>query len=45
VAEERSVLAKSVDMRGYQDVSWERAVRFLVADMADKRAAHSRYGT
>jgi hypothetical protein len=45
VAAERSVLAKSVDMRGNQDVSWERAVRFLVADMADKRAADPRYGT
>jgi hypothetical protein len=44
VASERSVLGKSVDMRGNQDASWERAVRYLVADMADKRAADPAYG-
>jgi len=44
VASERSVLAKSVDMRGNEDVSWERAVRYLVRDMAEKRAADPGYG-
>lgn len=45
VADGRSVLSKSVDMRGNQDASWERSVRYLVRDMADKRAANPRYGT
>ncbi len=44
VASGRSVLSKSVDMRGNDDVSWQRAVRFLVRDMADKRARDPRYG-
>ena len=44
VAEQKVVLAKSVDMRGNNDVSWRRAVDFLVRDMADKRARNPRYG-
>lgn len=35
--------AKSVDLRGNDDVSWTRAVRFLVRDMAEKRARNPRY--
>jgi hypothetical protein len=31
-------------MRGNDDVSWQRAVRFLVRDMQDKRAANPAYG-
>jgi hypothetical protein len=38
------VFTKSVDMRGNQDESWKRAVRFLVRDMAEKRALNPRYG-
>ena len=45
VSDGRSVLVKSVDMRGNNDVSWDRAVRYLVAELADKRAANPRYGT
>jgi hypothetical protein len=44
VADGRSLLSKSVDMRGNQDASWERSVRYLVRDMADKRAADPHYG-
>jgi hypothetical protein len=40
----RVVLSKSVDMRGNNDESWQRAVRFLVNDMAQKRQANSKYG-
>ena len=40
----RIVLAKSVDMRGNEDASWTRAVRYLVRDMAEKRARNARYG-
>ena len=44
VAGERSLLSKSVDMRSNDDVSWERSVRFLVRDMAEKRERNPRYG-
>ena len=40
----RVVLSKSVDMRGNNDQSWQRAVRFLVNDMAQKRQANPKYG-
>lgn len=44
VATNRVVLVKSVDMRGNNDESWVRAVRFLVRDIDDKRKANPRYG-
>jgi Protein of unknown function (DUF2380) len=44
VATERVVFTKSVDMRGNNDESWSRAVRYLVRDMAEKRALNPRYG-
>lgn len=44
VASERSLLSKSVDMRGNDDVSWQRSVRYLVRDMAEKRERNPRYG-
>jgi len=44
VKAQRVILTKSVDMRGNDDVSWQRAVRFLVRDMQDKRAANPAYG-
>lgn len=37
------IFAKSVDMRGNDDVSWTRAVRFLVRDMAERRERNPRY--
>lgn len=40
----RVVLSKSVDMRGNNDESWQRAVRFMVRDMAQKRQANPKYG-
>jgi hypothetical protein len=40
----RVVLSKSVDLRGNNDDSWQRAVRFLVRDMAQKRQANPKYG-
>lgn len=40
----RVVFSKSVDMRGNEDESWRRAVRYLVRDMAEKRAVNPRYG-
>jgi hypothetical protein len=40
----RPILTKSVDMRGNDDVSWRRAVRFLVRDMAEKRERNPTYG-
>jgi len=39
----KAVFTKSVDMRGNQDESWTRAVRYLVRDMAEKRALDPRY--
>lgn len=44
VATGRIVLSKSVDMRGNEDASWRRAVRYLVRDMAEKRARNANYG-
>ena len=44
VKTEQVVFTKSVDMRGNDDVSWMRAVHFLVRDMAEKRARNPRYG-
>lgn len=40
----RIVLSKSVDLRGNEDASWTRAVRYLVRDMAEKRARNAHYG-
>lgn len=44
VASGRAILSKSVDMRGNQDETWIRAIRFLARDMAEKRAQDSGYG-
>ena len=44
VKAQQVLLSKSVDMRGNDDTSWTRAVRYLVRDMADKRARNPRYG-
>ena len=44
VATDRVALVKSVDMRGNNDESWIRAVRFLVRDSDDRRQANPRYG-
>ena len=38
------IFSKSVDMRGNEDQSWLRAVRYLVRDMAEKRERNPRYG-
>ena len=38
------IFSKSVDMRGNEDESWRRAVRYLVRDMAEKRAVNPAYG-
>lgn len=44
VKAQQVLLSKSVDMRGNDDTSWTRAVRYLVRDMADKRERNPRYG-
>ena len=44
VAAGRVIFSKSVDMRGNEDESWKRAVRYLVRDMAEKRSVNPRYG-
>lgn len=44
VDRQKVVFTKSVDLRGNDDVSWTRAVRFLVRDMAEKRERNPRYG-
>lgn len=44
VQAQKLAFSKSVDMRGNDDVSWQRAVRYLVRDMAEKRALNPRYG-
>lgn len=44
VASDRVLLNKSVDLRGNNDDSWTRGVRYMVRDWADKRAANPRYG-
>jgi hypothetical protein len=41
---DRVVLTKSVDMRGNNDESWTRALRFMLRDWAERRAANPRYG-
>jgi hypothetical protein len=41
---DRVVFTKSVDMRGNDDVSWTRAVHYLVRDMAEKRERNPGYG-
>ena len=44
VKADKVLFSKSVDMRGNDDVSWTRAVRFLVRDMAEKRERNPKYG-
>lgn len=44
VATDRIVLSKSVDLRGNNDESWTRALRFMLRDWAEKRARNPRYG-
>ena len=44
VQAQKVVFSKSVDMRGNNDVSWTRAVRYLVRDMAEKRERNPNYG-
>ena len=44
VKAQQVLLSKSVDMRGNDDTSWTRAVRYLVRDMAEKRERNPRYG-
>ena len=44
VADGRSLLVKSVDMRGNTDVAWDRGARYLVKQLADARALNPRYG-
>jgi hypothetical protein len=44
VGARKVVFTKSVDMRGNDDVSWTRAVRYLVRDMAEKRERNPKYG-
>ena len=44
VMAQKVVFSKSVDMRGNEDLSWTRAVRYLVRDMAEKRERNPRYG-
>ena len=44
VRSERVIFTKSVDMRGNDDESWSRAVKYLVRDMAEKRARNPKYG-
>ena len=43
VKAQQVMFSKSVDMRGNDDVSWSRAVRFLVRDMAEKRERNPKY--
>lgn len=44
VKAQKVVFSKSVDMRGNNDVSWTRAITYLVRDMAEKRERNPRYG-
>jgi hypothetical protein len=44
VAAGKVIFTKSVDMRGNDDESWRRAVRYLVRDMAEKRTVNAGYG-
>ena len=43
VKAQKVMFSKSVDMRGNDDVSWTRAVRYLARDMAEKRERNPRY--
>ncbi|WP_119154350.1 DUF3280 domain-containing protein [Caldimonas tepidiphila] len=44
VTTERVVLTKSVDLRGNTDQSWQRGIRYLVRDIAEKRERNPAYG-
>jgi Protein of unknown function (DUF2380) len=44
VQADKVLFSKSVDMRGNDDQSWSRAVRFLARDMAEKRERNPKYG-
>ncbi len=44
VKAQKVVFTKSVDIRGNDDLSWTRGIRFLVRDMSDKRARNKNYG-
>jgi hypothetical protein len=44
VKAQKVVFSKSVDMRGNEDMSWTRAVRYLVREMAEKREHDPQYG-
>jgi hypothetical protein len=44
VKADRVLFSKSVDMRGNENQSWTRAVRYLVRDMAEKRERNPSYG-
>jgi hypothetical protein len=44
VAAGKVIFSKSVDMRGNDNDSWKRAVRYLARDMAEKRSINPRYG-
>jgi hypothetical protein len=44
VADGQPVLVKSVDMRGNTDIAWDRAVKYLVNDIAETRAIDPHYG-
>ncbi|EHR71885.1 Protein of unknown function (DUF2380) [Burkholderiales bacterium JOSHI_001] len=43
-ASDRVLLNKSVDMRGNNDLSWQRATNFMLRDWVEKRAANPAYG-
>ncbi len=43
VKAQKVMFSKSVDMRGNDDVSWTRAVHYLVRDMAEKRERNPKY--
>jgi hypothetical protein len=44
VSDGRSLLTRSVDMRGNTDIAWDRGARYLVKQLADERAINPRYG-
>lgn len=44
VARRRVVLTKSVDLRGNTDTSWQRGIRHLARDIAEKREIDPSYG-
>jgi len=43
VGAKKVIFMKSVDLRGNDDRSWQRALHYLVRDMAEKRAADPGY--